>query len=72
MGWRSDAGLTSWDVARIEEGVYPYTWYWRSHHGDRKGQRCRVWARGAMNSVGVEFPDGFRTVTSRYAIRRRP
>ena len=37
---------------------------------DRKGQRCRVIARGRMNSVLVEFEDGFRVVTSRYAIRR--
>lgn len=49
---------------------YPYIWFWRSKHGDRKGQRCRVWARGTMNSIGVEFEDGFRTVTARYAIRK--
>ena len=48
---------------------YPYVWFWRVKHGDRKGQRCRVWARGTMNSIGVEFEDGFRTVTARYAIR---
>ena len=49
---------------------WPYVWFWRVKHGDRKGQRCRVWARGTMNSIGVVFPDGFRTVTSRHAIRR--
>jgi hypothetical protein len=49
---------------------YPYTWRWRTKHGDRHGERCRVWARGSMNSIGVEFPDGFRTVTARYAVRR--
>lgn len=35
----------------------------------RAGGRCRVVARGAMNSVLVEFPDGTRVVTSRYAVR---
>lgn len=49
---------------------FPYVWFWRVKHGDRKGQRCRMWARGTMNSVGVEFEDGFRTVTARYAIRK--
>ena len=49
---------------------FPYVWFWRVKHGERKGQRCRVWARGTMNSIGVEFEDGFRTVTARYAIRR--
>lgn len=49
---------------------YPYRWYWRAKHAERHGQPCRVWARGSMNSIGVEFPDGFRTVTARYAIRK--
>lgn len=50
--------------------VYDHVWYWRARLPERKGQRCRVWARGAMNSIGVEFEDGYRTVTSRYAVRR--
>ena len=49
---------------------FPYIWRWRVKHGERHGQRCRVWARGSMNSVGVEFPDGFKTVTARYAVRK--
>lgn len=36
----------------------------------RVGHRCRVVARGAMNSVMVEFEDGTRVVSSRYAVRR--
>jgi len=50
--------------------AYRYVWHWRARHGERKGERCRVWARGSMNSIGVEFSDGFRTVTARYAVRR--
>jgi hypothetical protein len=36
----------------------------------RKGERCRVLARGAMNSCLLEFADGYRTVTSRNGLRR--
>ena len=35
---------------------------------ERKGQPCRVLARGKMNSCLVEFPDGYRMVTSHLAI----
>jgi hypothetical protein len=50
---------------------YPYLWFWRSRLSERKGQPCRVLARGRMNSVLVEFPDGFRVITSRYAVRKK-
>jgi hypothetical protein len=33
-----------------------------------KGQLCRVLARGNMNSCLVEFPDGYRMVTSSNAV----
>jgi hypothetical protein len=36
----------------------------------RKGQRCRVICRGAMNSALVEFEDGYQAVISRSALRR--
>ncbi len=49
--------------------AYTSVWWWRSRLGDRKGQRCRVIARGRLNSIVVEFEDGFRVVTSRYAVR---
>ena len=35
-----------------------------------KGQACRVLIRGGKNTVLVEFLDGFRVYTSRYAIRK--
>lgn len=46
----------------------------------RKGQRCLVFARSrrggkygrGMNSVGVQFEDGFSMVTSGNALRRAP
>ena len=54
---------------------YEMIWFWRKQPVpgravDRKGQRCRVLVRGGMNSVLVEFEDGLRVVTSRYAIRK--
>jgi hypothetical protein len=48
----------------------PFVWWWRVRLPARKGQRCRVLARGRMNSVMVEFADGFLVVTSRYAVRK--
>jgi hypothetical protein len=49
---------------------HPYVWYWRKRLPDRHGQRCSVTARGAMNSIRVEFADGFRVITSRFAVRK--
>jgi hypothetical protein len=46
-----------------------HVWWWRSALGERKGEPCRVLARGKMNSILVEFEDGFRVITSRYAVR---
>jgi hypothetical protein len=51
---------------------YPFVWYWRSRLPERKGQRCRVRCRGALNSIAVEFEDGSIMCTSRYAVRSCP
>lgn len=49
----------------------PYVYFW--NRMGRKGQLCRVLARGTMNSCAVEFlADGFRAVTSRNALRLPP
>lgn len=45
---------------------YVYRW---DRHG-RKGQPCKVTTRGLMNSIRVEFADGYAMVTSANAIRR--
>lgn len=47
----------------------PYVYFWDRQ--GRKGQFCRVLARGKMNSCCVEFEDGYKMITSRNAIRRR-
>ena len=50
-------------------GPFPYYFAW--DRCDRKGQRCRIFARGrSMNSIGIEFEDGFKMVTSGNAIRK--
>jgi hypothetical protein len=50
--------------------AYDHTWYWRSRLGERKGQRCRIVTSGKMNSILVEFEDGYRVITSRHAVRK--
>ncbi|MDQ3605305.1 MAG: hypothetical protein M3418_03840 [Gemmatimonadota bacterium] len=49
---------------------FDHVWYWRSRLPERKGERCRVLARGRMNTILVEFPDGYRVTTSRHAVRK--
>ena len=56
---------------RIPEGTtFDYVWYWRKRHPERKGQRCAVLIRAKMNTALVLFPDGWFTITSRWAVRR--
>ncbi len=49
-----------------------HIWYWRKRLPERKGQACKVLARGGKNSVLVEFADGWQVVTSRHALRKLP
>jgi hypothetical protein len=45
---------------------------WRLHVRlpERFGKRCRVIARGTLNSALIEFEDGIRHVVSRNAFRK--
>jgi hypothetical protein len=52
--------------------MFTHIWFWKCRLPGRKGQPCNVIARGKMNSILVEFEDGFRVVTSRYAVRKKP
>ena len=56
-------------VPAVQTEAYPNVWWWRVRLPDRKGQPCRVTARGALNSVRVEFADGSWVITSRWAVR---
>jgi hypothetical protein len=49
-----------------------YFWRIKTRLPERRGQRCRVLARGRLNSCLVEFSDGVRVVTSRWSIRKAP
>lgn len=55
--------------------TYTYTWRPRFQCPglpvlDRKGETCRVLARGAKNSAMVEFSDGHIAIISRSALRK--
>lgn len=50
--------------------TFDYRWRLRTKLPGRHGQPCRVFVRARMNSIGVEFEDGLRVVTTRYAVRR--
>jgi hypothetical protein len=54
----------------LPKSSFDHIWYWRTRLPERKGQLCRVTARGKLNSVRVEFQDGFTVITSRYAVRK--
>lgn len=48
---------------------FRYLWFWKAKLPERKNQPCRILARGKLNSILVEFDDGYRVITSRYAVR---
>jgi hypothetical protein len=48
---------------------FPYVYHWLNQ--GRKGQFCRVTARGKMNSIRLEFEDGYTMITSGNSIRKR-
>jgi len=52
---------------------YPYRYAWKNNAKRLTlyDRACRVVARGAMNSIMIEFEDGQWEIVSRYAIRRR-
>ena len=47
-----------------------HVWFWKTILGERNGQPCKIICTGKLNSALVEFADGFRVVTSRYAVRK--
>jgi hypothetical protein len=47
-----------------------HTWYFKKFLPDRTGQPCRVLARGRNGNILVEFADGFKAVTLRFAVRK--
>ena len=51
---------------------FPYYFAWRNNpkRAQLYHQKCRVLARGAMNSCLVEFENGAREIISRNALRK--
>ena len=47
-----------------------HVWRWNVRLPHRKGEACRILARGALNNCLIEFQDGTKVVTSRYAVRK--
>lgn len=54
----------------LHESPFDHIWFWRSRLPERKGQPCRILAREKMNSIKVQFVDGYTVITSRYAVRK--
>jgi len=53
-----------------DEDKYDRVWQWKTRLPERKGQRCRILVYGKKNTVLVEFDDGYRVATCRYAVRK--
>src|ERR1051325_3471520 len=49
--------------SKQSEPAFTYVWFWESRLPERRGQLCRVLARGKLNSILVEFTDGFKVIT---------
>ncbi len=50
---------------------FDHYWYWKSKLPERNKTNCKVLIRGGrMNSILVEFEDGYKVITSRYAVRK--
>jgi hypothetical protein len=48
------------------ERLYPYIYNWGNNpvRAKLKGKKCRILARGKMNSVALEFENGQQIITS--------
>ena len=47
-----------------------HRWAWKFRLPKRLNQLCRVLKRGSMNTILVEFNDGFLVVTKAYSVQR--
>lgn len=80
FGEARDFPITTKELATLKrrqlglfDNEYPHVWFMRKTLPDRKGQPCRVAARGrgpGPRNILVEFADGYRVVTHRHAVRR--
>ncbi len=52
--------------------TYPYRFAWKNNSKRETlyNRRCRVVARGRMNSIMIEFENGQREIVSRNSVRK--
>jgi len=50
--------------------THVFIWGNNPERASRKGQKCRLLAKGKKGSVGIEFEDGWRMCTSMRSIRK--
>lgn len=61
-----------YQLAMFNDPPFDRIWWWRALLPERKGTRCRVLARGNLNTALIEFEDGVKHVVSRHAFRKIP
>lgn len=66
----SSSAAVVWIDTAIEDLSYTFRWGNNSKRAQLKGLRCKVLARGKMNSCLVEFKDGQKEIVSRNALRK--
>jgi len=47
-----------------------FAWGNNEKRATMKGRKCRIIARGKMNSIQIEFENGQREIVSRRSVRR--
>jgi len=56
----------------MKRKMYRYHWGNNSERAKHKDKPCKILASGKMNTVLIEFENGFRMTTSKRALRRVP
>lgn len=54
----------------MSDAPFDRVWRIRTNLPERFGERCRVLARGKMNSARIEFEDGVQHIVSRNSFRK--
>jgi hypothetical protein len=54
----------------VSDAPFDRVWRIRTNLPEKFGQRCRVLARGKMNSARIEFEDGVQHIVSRNSFRK--
>jgi len=64
------AGIKPATTRRSVQVLYVYVWKNNEKRRTMRGRECHVLARGAMNSIMIEFTDnGQKEIVSRHSVR---